>query len=225
MNKNIAVEPLGDDLLHEFTYALKETDWLVHLGEAIVGAAGLVEDDDGALVPGMGARFEGRIEDVGEGVRPGGVGPCEDAVANPARAQCCVVHHGFEGGGDLACGDGRPIAGGPGWGVGVLNRVHRDGGGQEEAGLEDVGLKGQVVDQGAVGGLEGWKSLDLSSVAGLCQTPDVAVFDGVVEAVIPLVFGLAEGAVKAAHCLHAAGVGGGKACCGVCKVALGVPPC
>jgi len=64
MNKNIAVEPLGDDLLHEFTYALKETDWLVHLGEAIVGAAGLVEDDDGALVPGMGAGFEGRIEDV-----------------------------------------------------------------------------------------------------------------------------------------------------------------
>ncbi len=81
MNKDITVEPFGHNLLHELAGTLKETDRAVCLGEAVVGAAGLVEDDNGALVPWVGAAVKCRIEDVRKGVWPGSVGPAEDGVA------------------------------------------------------------------------------------------------------------------------------------------------
>jgi len=48
MNNDIVVKPLGDNLLHEFTCTLKETDWPVCLCQAVVRAAGFVEDNDRA---------------------------------------------------------------------------------------------------------------------------------------------------------------------------------
>src|SRR5216683_1260709 len=225
MNKDITVEPFGHNLLHELAGALKETDWAVCLGEAVVRAAGLVEDNNGALVPRVGAAVECRIEDVGEGIWPGGVGPSEDGVTDSAGARRGIVGRGFEGRGDLGGSDGRPVVGNAGRGVSVLDGVDWQRGARENAGLEDVGLEGRVVDQGAVGGLEGWEGLDLSSVVGLGEAPDVAVLDGVVEAVIgPRAFGLLEGLMETPRCLHAARVGGGEAGGGVCEVTLLIPP-
>src|SRR5216683_7722000 len=121
MNKDIMVKPFGHDLLHELAGALKETDRAVCLGEAVVGAAGLVEDDNGALVLWVGAAVECRIEDVREGVQPGGMGPSEDCVADPTGARCGIVGRGFEGHSDLSGGDGCLwCSWGMGFGLGAL---------------------------------------------------------------------------------------------------------
>src|SRR6266851_1823464 len=139
MYNDIVIEPLGNNLLYEFTHTLKEADQPICLCQAVVRVAGLVEDDNGAFVPGVGAAVEGGVKDVGEGIRSGGVGLGEDAVSNSARAR-------------------------------------RHGG--------SCGLEGWVVNQGAIGGLEGWEGFDLSSIAGLGEAPDVTVFDGVVESLV-----------------------------------------
>ncbi len=196
MYNDIVVELLGNNLLYEFTCTLKEADRPICLCQAVVQAAGLVEDNDGAFVPGVGATVEGDVEDVSEGVRSGSVGLGKDAVSDSARAWHHGGGRGFEGRGDFGGGDGCPVSGGARWRVGVLDVIHWEGCCREEAGLEDVGLEGQVVDQGAISGLEGWEGFDLSSVAGLGKALDVTVFDGLVESLMrPRVFCLAEGLV------------------------------
>src|SRR6266851_5808856 len=117
MYNDIVIEPLGNNLLYEFTHTLKEADQPICLCQAVVRVAGLVEDDNGAFVPGVGAAVEGGVKDVGEGIRSGGVGLGEDAVSNSARARRHGGSCGFEGHGDFGGGDGHPVLGGTRWRV------------------------------------------------------------------------------------------------------------
>ena len=125
MNNDIAVEPLGHDLLHEFTHTLNEADQLVCLGEAVVWVARLIKHNDRPFVPGVDATVNSSVEDVGEGVGARGVGPCEEAVAHPAGPRCQRGHRDLEGRGDLGGGDGRPGSGVAGRRVSVLVVIHQ----------------------------------------------------------------------------------------------------
>ena len=48
MYNDIVIEPLGNNLLYEFTHTLKEADQPICLCQAVVRAAGFVEDNDRA---------------------------------------------------------------------------------------------------------------------------------------------------------------------------------